>query len=116
LGDIDHDKQDEPRLGHSRSTPACDVVNRLHFCLIALHILRLDLAFAVVRISTYGPDLSIGPDFQLNGVKWSWRRSIKHIPRFRVERAVVTRTFESLMRALKIDRTRKMSAFLTKGV
>ncbi len=37
LRDVDHDEQDESRLGDSRSPLAGEIVNRSRFDLIALH-------------------------------------------------------------------------------
>jgi len=37
LREVNHDEQNEPRLGHSRSALTCEIVNRSRFVLLALH-------------------------------------------------------------------------------
>jgi hypothetical protein len=63
-----------------------------------------------------GPDFSISAYLQLDRIKWSGWWAIQNASGSGIERSIVARTFETLMRALEVDWTREVSAFLTEGM
>ena len=72
--------------------------------------------FAGTRLSADGPDFPVATYFQLNRIKWSGRWAIQNISGLCIESAIVARTLKPLMRALEVNRTRKMCALLSEGV
>ena len=72
--------------------------------------------FAGASLSADGPDLSIRAYLQLNRIKWSWRWTIQNVSGSGIERTIVARTLETLMRALEVDRTCEVGAFLAEGM
>ena len=72
--------------------------------------------FAGASLPANGPDLSISAYLQLNRIKWPGRRAIQNVSGSGIKRTIVARTLETLMRALEVDRTREVGAFLTESM
>ena len=138
LSDIYHDEQNEPRLRDGSSPFAGKIAKGSRFsltwCLVhlfaecsprrvtpasgatALGSVSLGRMFAGASLPANGPDLSIGAYLQLNRIKWSGRRAIQNVSGSGIERTIVARAFETLMRTLKVDRTREVCAFLPESM